>query len=66
MTPSMNTDNVGNFTNSRGSDERDQAVPRASVPDVSTTEEDGPRKRNEALNSWQGAIALTSKHQLLQ
>lgn len=62
MTPIMNTDNVGNLANSRGSDESDQAEPKASVPDVSTAEEVGPRKRNEALNSWQGSIALTPKY----
>lgn len=41
-------------------------VPRASAPDESTTEEVGPRKRNEALNSWQGTIALTPKPRALQ
>lgn len=66
MTPSMNTDSVGDLANAKGSNERDQAVPRASVSDVSTTEEVGPRKRTEALKSWQGAIALTSKDRMLQ
>lgn len=51
MTPSMNTDNVRNLANSRGSNDRDHAVSRASVPDMGTTEEVGPRKGNEALNS---------------
>lgn len=61
MTPSMNTDSVGDLANAKGNSERDQAA-----SDVSTTDEVGPRKRNEALKSWQGAIALTSKGRVLQ
>lgn len=45
----MTRDNGGNLANSKGSDERDQAVPWASAPDMSTTEEVSHRKRNEAL-----------------
>lgn len=52
----------GQFGKLQGSDESDQAEPKASVPDESTAEEVGPRKRNEALKSWQGSIALTPKH----
>lgn len=66
MTHSMKTDSVGHLANAKGSSERDEAVPRASVSDVSITEEVGPRKKNEALKSWQGAIALTSKDRVLQ
>lgn len=66
MTLSMNMDSVGDLANAKGSCERDQRVPRASVSDVSTAEEVSPRKRNEALKSWQGAIALTSKARVLK
>lgn len=57
---------VGDLANAKVSSERDQAKPRASASDVSTTEEAGPRKRNGALKSWQEVIALTSKDQVLQ